>query len=238
VVGASGRRDGPLTAQYVIESSIFGVVIEEQMWIIRFILLGVLGASSYVDHYLYRHRSRYERLLENRIYNVTGVIVWNCLCYLIVGLPPAGGWNLRPDWLGYRSVYIGFSVIGSLLICAGALLAFATLRQRKVIGVEAVKEGLLTSGFYRYFRHPIYTGIMWISLGLPLVMRNLDGLLMFPAIFVIHFAAAMIEERNDMCVRFREQYQAYRQTTRMFGPIWLWGALVFLLSVVIALGSP
>lgn len=208
------------------------------MWIIRFILLGVLAVWDGIGSYLYIHRSRYERLLENRIYNITAVIAWNCLCYLIVGLPPAGGWNLRPDWLGYQSVRIGFPVIGLLLICAGASLGFATLRQRKVIGSQAVREGLLTSGCYRYFRHPIYTGIIWISLGLPLVTRNPDGLLMFPGIFVIHFAAAIIEERNDMCVRFREQYQAYRQTTRMFGPIWLWGALVLLLSVVIALGSP
>ncbi len=208
------------------------------MWIIRFILLGVLGASMCFDPYLYRHRSRYEKLLENRIFNMTFVIVCHCLCYLIVGLPPAGGWNLRPNWLGYRSVFIGFPVIGSLLICVGALLALATLKQRKfVVGMQAVKEGLLMSGFYRYFRHPIYTGVLWIILGLPLVMRNPDGLLMFPAIFIIIFVGTINEEKNDMCVRFREQYQAYRQTTRMFGPIWLWGTLVLFLSVLIALGS-
>jgi len=203
------------------------------MWIIRFILLGVLGVWNGIGSYLYIHRSRYERLLENRIYNITAVIAWNCLCYLIVGLPPAGGWNLRPDWLGYQSVRIGFPVIGLLLICAGASLGFATLRQRKVIGSQAVREGLLTSGCYRYFRHPIYTGIIWISLGLPLVMRNLDGLLMFPAIFVIHLAAAIIEERNDMCVKFREQYQAYKQTTRMFGPIWLWSVVVVIILLLV-----
>ena len=206
------------------------------MWIIRFILFGVLGAWSCVSSYWYRHRSRYEGLLENRTYNITAVIVWNFFCYLIVGLPPAGGWNLRPDWLEYKSVCIGFPVIGLLLICAGALLGLATLKQRKVIGSQAVKEGLLTSGFYRYFRHPIYTGIIWVFLGLPLVMRNPDGLLMFPAIFVIHFAGAIIEERNDMCVRFREQYQAYRQTTRMFGPIWLWSILVIFLLILISVG--
>jgi len=203
------------------------------MWIIRFILLGVLGVWNGIGSYLYIHRSRYERLLENRIYNITAVIAWNCLCYLIVGLPPAGGWNLRPDWLGYQSVRIGFPVIGLLLICAGASLGFATLRQRKVIGSQAVREGLLTSGCYRYFRHPIYTGIIWISLGLPLVMRNLDGLLMFPAIFVMHLAAAIIEERNDMCVKFREQYQAYKQTTRMFGPIWLWSVVVVIILLLV-----
>ncbi len=206
------------------------------MWTIRFILLGVLGASICIDPYLYRHRSRYAKLVENRIFNITGVIVCNCLCYLIVGLPPAGGWNLRPDWLGYQSVRIGFPVIGLLLICAGALLAFATLKQRKVIGIQDVKEGLLTSGFYRYFRHPIYTGIMWVTLGLPLMMRNPDGLLMFPAIFVILFAAAIIEEKNDMCVRFREQYQAYRKTTRMFGPIWLWSVIVVIILLLVGFG--
>lgn len=206
------------------------------LWIIRFILLGVLGASVCVDPYLYRHRSRYERLVENRIFNITVVIVWNCLCYLIVGLPPAGGWNLRPDWLEYQSVRIGFPVIGLLLICAGALLGFATLKQRKVIGIQDVKQGLLTSGAYRYFRHPIGTAIIWISLGLPLVMRNPDGLLMFPAIFVIHFAAEIMEERYDVGVRFREQYQAYRRTTRMFGPIWLWSILIAMLLLLVGLG--
>ncbi len=206
------------------------------MWIIRFVLLGVLGAWNCVGSYWYRHRSRYEGLLENRTYNITAVIVWNCLCYLIVGLPPAGGWNLRPDWLEYKSVCIGFPVIGLLLICAGALIGVATLRQRKVIGSQAVKEGLLTSGFYRYFRHPIYTCIIWVSLGLPLMMRNPDGLLMFPTIFVIHFAGAIIEERNDMCVRFREQYQAYRKTTRMFGPIWLWCAILVIILILVGFG--
>jgi len=206
------------------------------MWIIRFILLGVLGASICVDPYLYRHRSRYAKLVENRIFNIAGVIVGNSFCYLIVGLPPAGGWNLRPDWLGYQSVRIGFPVIGLLLICAGALLAFATLKQRKVIGIQDVKEGLLTSGFYQYFRHPIYTGILWVTLGLPLVMRNPDGLLMFPAIFVIILAVTIIEEKNDMCVRFREQYQAYRKTTRMLGPIWLWCAILVIILILVGFG--
>ena len=206
------------------------------MWIIRFILLGVLVALTCVDPYLYRHRRQYERLLENRIFNTVFVIVCHALCYLIVGLPSAGGWNGRPVWLGYRSVSIGFPVIGLVLICAGAFLAIATFKQRKVIGIQDVEEGLLTSGFYRYFRHPIYTGIMWVILGLPLVMRNPDGLLMVPAIFVIVFAGAILEERNDMCVRFREQYQAYRKTTRMFGPIWLWSVIIVIILLLVGVG--
>jgi protein-S-isoprenylcysteine O-methyltransferase Ste14 len=94
---------------------------------------------------------------------------------------------------------------------------------------------LLTSGLYRYFRHPINTGILWVTLGLALAMRNPDGLLMFPAVFVISFAGTIFEEKNDMCVRFRLQYQAYKQKTRMFGPTWLWGIIVVIILILIGL---
>ena len=183
-----------------------------------------------------RHREKYRGFVENKIINTVLVIVCNCLYYLIVILPPAGGWNTRPVWLQQTSVRIGFPIIGLLLIGTGAFLAIATFKQRKVIGVQDVEEGLLTSGLYRYFRHPINTGILWVTLGLPLVMRNPDGLLMFPAIFVIFFAGTILEERNDMCVRFREQYQAYRQTTRMFGPIWLWSVVVGIILLLVGFG--
>ncbi len=206
------------------------------MWIIRFILLGALVTLECVAIFFMRHREKYRGVVENKIINTVLVIGCNCLYYLVVVLPPAGGWNARPVWLGYQSVYIGFPVIGLLLICAGALLAFATLKQRKVIGIQDVKEGLLTSGSYRYFRHPITTGILWVILGLPLAMRNPDGLLMFPAIFVIFFIGTIFEENNDMCLRFPEQYRAYRQTTRMFGPIWLWSILVVLVLVPFSIG--
>jgi len=203
------------------------------MWIIRFMLLGVLVALDGFGAYMVKHRSRYKRVLENTVFNVVLVIVGNCVCYLIVILPPDGGWNTRPDWMQHTSVRIGFPMVGLLLICVGAFLAIATLKQRKVIGVQDVEEGLLTSGLYRYFRHPIYTGILCVTLGLPLLIRNPDGLLMFPAILTWLFAGTILEEKLDMCARFPEQYRNYRQTTRMFGPIWIWGALILLLAVLI-----
>lgn len=206
------------------------------MWIIRFILLGMLVALEGVAAYLSKYRSRYERLVESTVFNIVLVIVWNCVFYLIVILPPDGGWNARPVWMQHTGARIGFPVIGLLLICAGAFLGIATLKQRKVIGMQNVKEGLLTSGTYRHFRHPINTAILWITLGLALLIRNPDGLLMFPAILTFMFVGTILEERRGVCMRFREQYHDYRQTTRMFGPIWIWGALVLLLTVLIGAG--
>jgi len=203
------------------------------MWTIRFIMIGVLGAMVCVCWHLLKHRNRYEGLLENKFFNIMLVIVYNCLSYLIVVLPPAGGWNSRPDWWEYRSVRIGFAVTGAVFICASIVLFRITLKQRKAIGAQDVQEGLITSGAYRYFRHPIYTGIIWVCLGLALVTRNPDGLLTLPALFVINLAQAISEERNDMSVRFPLQYQAYKQTTRMFGPIWLWSVVVVIILLLV-----
>ena len=78
------------------------------------------------------------------------------------------------------------------------------------IGVQEVEEGLLTSGLYRYFRHPIYTGILWVTLGLALLIRNPDGLLMFLPILIWLFVGTMLEEKLDMCMRFPEEYRKYK----------------------------
>ena len=203
------------------------------MWTIRIMLLGVLVALDAISAYLLKYRSQYKRLFESTVFNIVLVIVCNCVCYLIVILPPDGGWNARPVWMQHTSVRIGFPVIGLLLIGAGAFLAIATVKQRKVIGLQNVEEGLLTSGLYRYFRHPISTGILWVTLGLALLIRNPDGLLIFPAILTWIFVGTILEEKHDMCIRFPEQYHHYKQTTRMFGPRWIWGALVLFLTVLV-----
>ena len=204
------------------------------MWITRFVLLGVLVALDGFGAYMLEHRSRYKRVLENTVFNVVLVIVGHCVCYLIVILPPDGGWSARPSWMQHASVRIGFPTVGLLLICAGAFLAVAAWNQRKAIGVQDVEEGLLTSGLYRYFRHPIYTGILWVTLGLALLIRNPDGLLMFPAILIWLFAGTIYEEKRDVGMKFPEQYRTYRQATNMFGPIWVWSVLFAAILLIVA----
>ena len=210
------------------------------MWAIRFILLGVLGAMVWVAWVMLRRRSQYARLLEGGPFNYAFVAVYNVLSWLIMVLPPAGGWDSRPDWMQYPAIRIGFGVIGPAFICAGVALSFAAARKRKALGAQDAKEGLVTTGVYRYFRHPIYTGILCVCLGLGLVTRNPDGLLLFPALFIMNLAEANSEEKNDMIVKFPEQYLSYKRKVRMFGPIWLWGiaAGISLLLVAVILFCP
>ena len=204
------------------------------MWTVRMILLCGLVAMTSVDFYMLRCRRRHGRLMENWVFNILGVVAYNACCYLIAALPPAGGWD-RPAWLMHPGVHVGFVATGLVLICLGIVLFVTTVGQRKVLGLQDVRAGLLTSGAYRYSRHPIYTGILWVSLGLALLTRNPDGLLMFPALLGIFIAQALIEEKYDMGVRFPEQYRDYRHTVRMFGPAWLWSMIV--VAILLIAGS-
>jgi protein-S-isoprenylcysteine O-methyltransferase Ste14 len=203
------------------------------MWIVRFSLLATLAALvAGFACFLRRH----EKILENRTVNVFIVIVYNLLCYLIVVLPPASDGTPPATFMQGTSVRYGFPVIGSVLIISGVALAVVTARKRRAVGAQGVKAGLLTSGTYRYFRHPIYTGIVWVSLGLALITRNPDGLLMFPSVLGINIVEAVVEEKYDVGIRFREEYEAYKKTTKMFGPMWLWGVLVVPALVLIGIG--
>jgi protein-S-isoprenylcysteine O-methyltransferase Ste14 len=206
---------------------------------LRLALLGALIALVGVSGYLLRHRQRYGKLLENTAVNLALVVVYNLLCYLLVGLPSDRSVVPPPAFLSRSTVRVGFSVVGQVLIGLAALTMIVSVWQRKALGGQEVKQGLLTAGIYRVFRHPIYAGIIGMSLGLALASVNWDGLLMVPAVVLANAAQAAIEERYDVGVRFRSQYEEYRKRTGMFGPLWAWavlvGALVALVGALVAL---
>ena len=106
-----------------------------------------------------------------------------------------------------------------------------------MIGGQDTKEGLITSGVYQFARHPIYLGIVLISLSLALMIVNVDGMMVLPLVFLASFLQSEVEEKYDVGERFREEYEAYRRTTPRFGPHWFWFALTGGVVAVLAFGS-
>ena len=202
------------------------------MWIIRFALLGLMIVLVSASGYFLSRRQKYQELLENRILNLALVIVYNLLCYLMTGLPSDSSVIKPPGFFMHPGVRTGFRVIGVGIIGAAVLVKGMAVRQRKTVGGENVKEGLLTSGVYRYFRHPIYAGIIGVSLGVALLTLSWDGLLMVPLVGGVNLIEAVVEERYDVGRRFPMQYQEYKKRTRLFGPVWAWGIVVGCLLVV------
>jgi protein-S-isoprenylcysteine O-methyltransferase Ste14 len=180
-----------------------------------------------------KYRDRYGRFLESGPANLVLVLLYNLLCYLMIGLPPDQSALSPPAFFTHAPSRTALSILGQVLIVAGIMLLLIAMTRRKALGGQDVKEGLLTSGIYRYFRHPIYTGIVWIALGFPLTTQNLDGLLMFPGVLLANIAQAAVEERWDVGARFQAEYEEYRKTTRMFGPAWFWVALIGILLALV-----
>jgi protein-S-isoprenylcysteine O-methyltransferase Ste14 len=209
------------------------------MWLIRISLCVLLISYYSIFGYLkVRDPKKYKRNFENKIVNpqIITVIVYNLLCYAMVILPPAGTEGIPYYLLLNPTTHVGFVVLGVLLIVCGLVLSVIAVIRRKAIGGQDSPEGLVTSGVYSYFRHPIYTGIVWVCLGLPLLTRNLDGLIMFPVVLAVNMSAALMEERFEVGVRFRDQYRAYKRTTAMFGPKWIWCVIVLILLTLVAAG--
>ena len=205
------------------------------MWTIRLILLAALVLSIGAFAYFMRRRQESEAMLENRPINLIGVILYNLACYCLAGLPSDPAVFTAPRFLGNAGVRTGFLIAGVALILFGLVIFIVSVRRRKTVGGENVKEGLLTTGIYSFARHPIYAGIVSVSFGLALALGTWDGLLMVPVVWLVNAAEGVIEELVDIGRRFPAEYAEYRKQTGMFGPISLWAALlVFLAGLAIA----
>jgi len=75
---------------------------------------------------------------------------------------------------------------------------------------------LVTSGPYRYIRHPIYTGILFAMLGSSLV-SSLFWLMVF-AISGIYFIYSALIEEKLMMKQFPKVYSDYKRKTKMLIP--------------------
>lgn len=119
--------------------------------------------------------------------------------------------------LGY-----GVQLLGVILCALG--LAFAIWARwhlgRNWSGTPSIKEGheLITSGPYRWVRHPIYTGMLLALIGSSLISGfDLIILIIYYVMFILRIP---VEERYMMQL-FPDQYPEYKKTTKKLIPfVW------------------
>ncbi len=117
-------------------------------------------------------------------------------------------------WIGHTGMYIGtvLILIGIALVILGWSIVYKRYWRK-----EEGKGELVTSGIYRYIRHPQYTGFLLITLGMLLDWATLPMLIMWPIMAVLYYRLARKEE-GYMVEQFGEQYLKYWQQTGMFLP--------------------
>lgn len=114
----------------------------------------------------------------------------------------------------------GIQLIGVILCAIGmAFAVWARLHLGKNwSGTPSMKEGheLITSGPYRFVRHPIYTGILLAIFGSALVL-GVIWLVVF-IIFSINFLYRIPLEEKYMMQLFPDQYPPYKEKTKALIP--------------------
>jgi protein-S-isoprenylcysteine O-methyltransferase Ste14 len=146
---------------------------------------------------------------RTRLAGVTAVGV-----FLIAGV-------LRSGSLAVHNVVL--EVIGTLLFACGiALAVWARLHLGRNWGMptsQRVEPELVTSGPYRFVRHPIYSGLLVAVLGTALV-DNLLGLIVVAVLIAYFYYCGIVEERN-LAATFPQTYPEYKSRTKMLIPFLL-----------------
>lgn len=128
---------------------------------------------------------------------------------------------LRTGSLAVHSAAL--EVTGALLFAGGiALAVWARLHLGRNWGMpmsQRAEPELVTSGPYRFVRHPIYTGLLTAMLGTALV-NNLLGLIVVMVLVGYFYYCGIVEERN-LTVTFPTAYPAYKSRTKMLIPFLL-----------------
>jgi protein-S-isoprenylcysteine O-methyltransferase Ste14 len=110
--------------------------------------------------------------------------------------------------------------IGAVVFASGLALAiWARVHLGRNWGMPMTRKTepeLVTSGPYRFVRHPIYTGLLAGVLGTALV-TNLLGLVIVVVLGGYFYYSASVEEKNLTAV-FPSAYPAYRARTKMLIP--------------------
>jgi len=76
---------------------------------------------------------------------------------------------------------------------------------------------LVTTGIYYYIRHPLYLSLLLFGLGVMLKDPGLIQCILGSIILISVYGTARIEEK-EMLSRFKGEYKAYMEKTRMFIP--------------------
>jgi protein-S-isoprenylcysteine O-methyltransferase Ste14 len=128
---------------------------------------------------------------------------------------------IHPRSWTFHSLLVG-GIGAALFACGVAIAVWARVNLGRNWGMPmTIKQEpeLVTSGPYRYVRHPIYSGLILALLGTAL-LTNVVGLVIFAAFAATFLYSAHIEERN-LATAFPDAYPAYREHTKMLIPfVW------------------
>lgn len=191
-------------------------------YLLRWVAVAALGASMTISIYFRRRAARsgerIDHVQEEGILMVTlrvvfGLALWlSALLYLI-----------NPAWLAWSQVslplwqrWVG---AGMMVVCVPLFYWLFSSLDRNVTGTVAIRKEhtLVTSGPYRYIRHPLYSAGLLAFSGFTLLTASwwIAFLVVMTGIYLIRRTPL---EEHRLLERFGAEYQAYMQQTGRYLP--------------------
>jgi protein-S-isoprenylcysteine O-methyltransferase Ste14 len=124
-----------------------------------------------------------------------------------------------PHW--FRDPFSTRQIVSWALLILSLVLAVHGFHLLQVVGkpvgqIENTSR-LVTTGAYRFIRHPLYSSLLLLSWGAFLKDPSVAGFLLASIAFGSLVATARVEERENLA-RFGPPYAAYIERTKMFIP--------------------
>ena len=133
----------------------------------------------------------------------------------------------HPFW--FNNWHAPNQIVSWLLLSASILFVFQGLYMLRTAGGSKAREAapenfafentaaLVTTGIYRYIRHPMYSSLLLLAWGAFLKHFSPAGLVVVAATTGFLVVAGGIEEKENLAF-FGPAYREYRKTTKMFLP--------------------
>ena len=187
----------------------FWLILAIIIWGIVHSVTASLEFKEFLRSLLGMEFMRFYRLL----YNVFSVVSFAPILYMAALLPTQTLYRVSPPWNYLMLAGQGLAaVLEVVAVLQTDTLSFVGLRQ---LFEEEKPGGLITKGFYKYMRHPLYTfGLLFLWLS-PSVTVNSFILYIFLTIYIL--VGAFFEERK-LLREFGQAYADYKSVTPMLIP--------------------
>lgn len=160
-----------------------------------------------------------ESIRNVRVHGFYRFLAWETI--LVMFVMNMNAWFVDP--FSIRQIISWLLLIASLFFI---YLGFRIIQNRgrldrersdpSLVGIEKTTE-LVTTGIYRYIRHPFYSSLLFLGWGIFLKRVKLAGLLLAVLNTTLLTFTARIEEVENLRY-FGEEYRTYMKNTKMFLP--------------------
>ena len=185
------------------------LILSIAVWGFVHSLIASLGFKNLMLRIFGNGFMRFYRLL----YNVFSVISIAPIFYLMIILPDRGFYQVPAPWNYVMLVGSGFSVLFLFVaVLQTDVFSFVGLRQ---LFQEEQSGKLVTGGFYRIVRHPLYTfGLLalWFSSSV-----SVNAFIVYLSLTIYILIGIYFEERK-LLREFGQAYADYKSVTPMLIP--------------------